>query len=468
MGGFSTMNTAISGLMASQRALDITGQNVVNANTPGYSRQRVQVSSVAGAPASNFHTGSSQAVLGGVKIDTIERVRDVFLENTRVAAGASLEAIKAQTTALEGAEQLLSEPGDGGLQSVIDDFYNSWHDLAQKPTDPGAGAVVIQRGKTVAAQLAFVSNGLEERWETARDELSSTVAQLNQAAADLAKVNERIRQGNVVGRPVNELIDQRDTLVRTIGELAGGKPSVTTDDGMVSVSVNGLNLVTGNRAERFELTGATTLATATIDPPTVTFGNSQVSVASGKAAGLLAALRTDLPNVSAQLDGLAVALRDAVNTVHSAGFTVGGAPGRRLLRRCERGEPHGGPDADLGARRRLELGFGGRQQRPRPRRPRDRRQRRDGAGAGQHEPVRPVAQPHRERGHAGPGPAARPRGAVDGTRDGGRRGRERRRREPRRGDGVAADVPAFVPGVGAGDHHRRQHARDTDQPGEVS
>ena len=154
MGGFSTMNTAISGLMASQRALDVVGQNVVNANTPGYSRQRVQVSSVAGAPSSNFHTGSSQAVLGGVKIDTIERVRDVFLENTRVAAGASMEAIKAQTNALEGAEQLLSEPGDGGLQSVVDDFYNAWHDLAQKPTDPGAGAVVIQSGRTVNAKKA--------------------------------------------------------------------------------------------------------------------------------------------------------------------------------------------------------------------------------------------------------------------------------------------------------------------------
>jgi flagellar hook-associated protein 1 len=209
----------------------------------------------------------------------------------------------------------------------VDDFYNAWHDLAQKPTDPGAGAVVIQRGKTVAAQLAFVSSGLDERWETARDELASTVSELNQAASDLAKVNERIREGNVVGRPVNELLDQRDSLFRKIGELAGGKPSVITDDGMVSVSVNGLNLVTGGRAERFELTGATTLATATLDPPTVLFGSSQVAIASGKAAGLLAALRTDLPTVSAQLDGVALALRDAVNTVHNGGFTVAGDPG---------------------------------------------------------------------------------------------------------------------------------------------
>jgi flagellar hook-associated protein 1 FlgK len=326
MSGFSTMNTAISGLMASQRALDVTGQNVVNANTPGYSRQRVQVSSIAGAPSTNFHTGNAQSTIGGVKVDTIERIRDVFLENTRVAAGASMEAVKAQTSALQGAEQLLSEPGDGGLQSVIDDFYNAWHDLAQKPTDPGAGAVVIQSGKTVAAQLSFISTGIQDRWETARNELETTVAQLNQAASDLAKVNQKIREGNVVGRPVNELLDQRDTLVRTLGELAGGKPSVTTDDGMASVSVNGLNLVTGNRAEQFALTGATTLASALSDPPTVTFGTNQVSVASGKAAGLLAALRTDLPNVSAQLDGVANTLRDVVNQVHSQGFTTAGAP----------------------------------------------------------------------------------------------------------------------------------------------
>jgi flagellar hook-associated protein 1 FlgK len=327
MSGFSTMNTAISGLLASQRALDITGQNVVNANTPGYSRQSVRISAVGGTPSSTFHTGNAQAVVGGVRVETIERIRDTFLENTRVAAGASLEAVKAQTNALQGAEQLLSEPGDGGLQSVIDDFYNAWHDLAQKPTDSGAGAVVVQRGKTVASQLAFVSSGVEERWDTARDELANTVDQLNQAAGDLAKINAKIREGNVVGRPVNELLDQRDTLVRTLGELAGGKPSVRTDDGMVSVTVNGLNLVTGDRAEQFTLSGGTTLATATTDPPTVTFGTSQVSVASGKAAGLLAALRTDLPNVSAQLDGVAVALRDAVNAVHNAGFTTAGIAG---------------------------------------------------------------------------------------------------------------------------------------------
>jgi flagellar hook-associated protein 1 FlgK len=327
MGGFSTMNTAISGLLASQRALDVTGQNVVNANTPGYSRQSVKVSSVGSAPTSTLHSANAQAVIGGVQIDTVERIRDTFLENTRVAAGASMEAVRAQTTALQGAEQLLSEPGDGGLQSVIDDFYNAWHDLAQKPTDEGAGAVVIQRGRTVVAQLAFISNGVEERWQTARAELESTVSQLNQAASDLAKVNARIREGHVVDRPVNELLDQRDTLVRTLGELAGGKPSVQTEDGMVSVTVNGLTLVSGVRAEQFTLSGGTTLATATTDPPTVTFGSAQVSVASGKAAGLLAALRTDLPSVSTQLDGLAVALRDVVNTVHAAGYTIGGASG---------------------------------------------------------------------------------------------------------------------------------------------
>ena len=330
MSGFSTMNTAISGLLASQRALDVVGQNVVNANTPGYSRQSVRVSSVGASPSSTLHTGNAQAVVGGVQIDTVQRIRDTFLENTRVAAGAALEAVKAQTSALKGAEQLLSEPGDGGLQSVMDDFFNSWHDLAQKPTDEGAGAVVIQRAKTVTAQLAFVSNGVEERWETSLQELRSTVSELNQAASDLAKINQRIRESHVVRRPVNELLDQRDMLVRKLGELAGGKPSVQTEDGMVSVNVNGLALVSGVRAEQFTLSGGTTLASALAtpaDPPVVTFGQSQVSVASGKAAGLLAALKTDLPGVSQKLDGLAVALRDVVNTVHAAGSTTTGAPG---------------------------------------------------------------------------------------------------------------------------------------------
>jgi flagellar hook-associated protein 1 FlgK len=326
MSGFSTLNTAISGLAAATRALDVTGQNIVNATTPGYSRQLVRLASVGATTAATFHTGNDQSVIGGVMVERVERIRNTFLESMRVAAGSSMTALEAQTSALQGVEQLLAEPGDNGLQAIIDDFYSAWQDLAQRPGDEGAGAVVIQRGHTVVAQLKFVASGIAERWNTSRDDLSNTIAEANQAAQDLAKVNAKIREGSITDRPVNELLDQRDQLVRQLGELVGAR-AVGDKENMVSVTINGMSLVAGAHAEELTLSGATNLGTVLTDPPRMTFGGLDVNASGGRAAGLVAALRTDLPTVALQLDGVANSLRDVVNTVHGTGFTLSGESG---------------------------------------------------------------------------------------------------------------------------------------------
>jgi flagellar hook-associated protein FlgK len=85
--GFSTLNTARTGLSAAQRAMDVTGQNVVNANTPGYSRQRVVLASTGGSTGASFFSGK-QAASGGVGVSDVTRIRDAFLEATRAAAGS--------------------------------------------------------------------------------------------------------------------------------------------------------------------------------------------------------------------------------------------------------------------------------------------------------------------------------------------------------------------------------------------
>jgi flagellar hook-associated protein 1 FlgK len=323
--GFASLNTAVSGLRAAQRGMETVGQNIVNANTPGYSRQRVELSSTGVTTAATFHTGTD-ASFGGVTVDGVTRIRDAFLESTRVAAGARMSALQSQASALSGAEQLLAEPSDTGLSSALDAFYASWHDLSVRPQDQAAGAVVLQQGASVASQLRFVSQGVGQQWGTAREGLQNVVNQANQAASDLARINDTIRSAVVADRPVNELLDQRDQLVRTITNLVGGA-AVSGDDGMVTVSVNGVALVSGTQAQPFTLSGATDIAGAAGSPPTISWGNTAVPVDSGQAAGLLAALRTDLPQVSAQLDGVATSLRDAVNTLHSAGFTLAGSAG---------------------------------------------------------------------------------------------------------------------------------------------
>jgi flagellar hook-associated protein 1 FlgK len=325
MSGFSSLNTAVTGLAAAQRAMDVAGQNIVNANTPGYSRQRVQLAEVASTPSSSLFTGGGTGV-GGVTVEGVSRIRDAFVEGARAAAGARQASLTSQTSALTGAQQLLSEPGDTGLQASMDAFYSSWHDLANNPTDVAAGSVVLQRGIAVTDQLHALANGIAAQWDQARASLQDTLAQANQAAKDLADVNSKISAGLVAGRPVNELMDQRDQLARTLGTLIGGVAS-QGQDGQVSVSVNGVAIVAGSTAQQFTLAGAATLGGAVADPPRLMWGTTTVPVDSGSAAGYLAVLGSDLPSLASKVDGVATSLRDIVNTVHATGFQKDGTPG---------------------------------------------------------------------------------------------------------------------------------------------
>jgi flagellar hook-associated protein 1 FlgK len=327
--GFSTLNTAITGLAAAQRALDIAGQNIVNANTPGYSRQRVTLASAGSATSATFHSGNG-ATFGGVSVEDVTRVRDSFLEATRAAAGAKQSALSIQASALASAQTLLSEPGETGIQAAMDGFFNSWHDLAASPTNTSNGSVVIQSGQKVVSQLQYIGDGLSAEWDNAHANLVDVVSQVNQAAKDLAELNGQIASGTVAGRPVNELTDKRDLQVRKLAELIGGN-AVPGPDNTVSVTVNGITIVSGTNAQAFTLSGAYDLGNATADPPTISWGTTPVPVESGSAAGLMATLRTDLPRVRAAVDGVATSLRDAVNTLFATGFTLSGVAGGQFF-----------------------------------------------------------------------------------------------------------------------------------------
>lgn len=326
---FSTFNTATTGLSAAQRALDSTSQNIVNSNTPGYSRQRVLLESIGPTTAASFHSGQ-KAVFGGVRVADVSRIRDAFLEATRAAAGGRQQTLVARTDILSGAEQLLSEPGDAGLQSSLDSFYGAWHDLANNPRDSAAGSVVIQRGLAVTEQLKAVSNGLAMQWTTAWNNLDDVVARINQASSDLAKVNAAIDANASSGKSTSELRDTRDLLVRRLADLAGGYAS-TDDEGVVSVSLNGVNIVSGTSWQPVSIVGGRDISTATTDPPGLTVGAYAIPVDSGSAAGLLAAMRTDLPDVSARVDEVAMSLLTAVNTVYATGFSPDGSSGNTFF-----------------------------------------------------------------------------------------------------------------------------------------
>jgi flagellar hook-associated protein 1 FlgK len=171
-----------------------------------------------------------------------------------------------------------------------------------------------------------VSTGIAAQWTTAHDTLADQVSRINQASSDLANLNQAISTGQMSGKPVNELLDTRDSLVRNLAKLAGATSSMD-DEGRVSVNINGVTIVSDTHWDPVTLSGAADISTATADPPTLRVGPFSVPVESGSAAGLLATLRTDLPKLSDSVDTVATRMITAVNTVYGTGYAPDGSTG---------------------------------------------------------------------------------------------------------------------------------------------
>jgi flagellar hook-associated protein 1 len=323
---FSGLNTAASALYAAQRAVDVTGQNVANVNTEGYSRQRVQLQSIGSSAVPAVWSTSTQ-VGQGVDSNSVIRIRDAFLEAQAQAQHAATANLTVQSDTLTSIESSFQEPGATGIQSMMTNVWSAWSDIANHPTDPGARAQLLQRSQTLVAGLHSVSGALNSQWSNTRDSLQTHLEDVNATSSSIADLNQAIKRLTQAGKPSNELQDKRDVLVLHLSEAVGAT-STPAGDGTLSVTVGGVTLVAGNSALKLSLTGANSASGVTGSPPTIMTspGGTPVQVG-GTAQGQLTSLKTLIPNYLNQLDGIAQQLATQVNAGHQAGYDVTGAPG---------------------------------------------------------------------------------------------------------------------------------------------
>lgn len=331
---FGSLATAYSGLAAARAGIDVTGQNIANAGTAGYTRQRVTQNSVP-ATQTGFMRGTAALAGQGVSVDGIARLASLTLDvGVRVAAGSSAYA-DARATALSALETGLHEPGKDGLSAKLDAFWSSWSELASHPDDPGAASAVLGAAGTVAAALASGSKAVDAQWSSVRGTVAGQVTQLNDAAKQVADLNGRIRTALASGGTANELLDQRDQLTEQIATLAGGTTR-TNADGTVDVLLGGNPLVQGTDARAVALGGGERLADGAAVTLTWTSGSaSAVSLSGGSIGGGLAVLAPAngngtggaLAQAAASYDAVATQLATTVNAVHATGTTSAGTTG---------------------------------------------------------------------------------------------------------------------------------------------
>jgi flagellar hook-associated protein 1 FlgK len=331
---FAALNVALSSLYAQRRGLEVTGQNVANANTAGYSRQRVVLNSVGGSVVPAIFA-TSTGVGEGVRYSSTERVRDMFLETRSIAEHGALAKNRGDQQVLFRIEQMFGEPGDNGLQSMLGQFWNGFDDIANHPEDMAARAQLLQRAQTLVTGFHQIGTSLEAQWGSYREQLSAVVDEVNATAANVASLNEAILAASRAGLSPNDLMDRRDLLVQKLADLTG----VTTrqgDDGVVDVYLGGTALVRGSRAELLKVSGGTTFDG--VGDPSVTPQAGTVSVqwakdsypvtlSGGSTAALTNALNSTIPSYRFRLDAIASDLVDAVNDLHVQGFGLDGVAG---------------------------------------------------------------------------------------------------------------------------------------------
>jgi flagellar hook-associated protein 1 FlgK len=331
---FGSLATAYSGLAAARAGIDVTGQNIANAGTAGYTRQRVTQSSIPAAQT-GFMRGTAALAGQGVSVDGIARLGSLTLDaGVRVASGSSAYA-DARATALSALETGLNEPGDDGLGTKLDAFWSSWSELSTHPDDPGAASAVIGAAKTVASTLASGSKAVDAQWTAVRGTVQGQVTQLNDAATRVAALNGQIRTAIASGGNGNELMDQRDQLTEQIASLAGGTVRANTD-GTVDVLIGGNAIVQGSDARSVALGGGGRLSDGAPVTLTWTSGTAgAVALSGGSIGGNLSLLAPATANgtggalaeASASYDQVATKLATAVNAVHATGTTPTGATG---------------------------------------------------------------------------------------------------------------------------------------------
>ena len=330
MSTFSGLNTATTALWAQQSGLDITGQNIANDNTVGYSRQRAELQSVGGNAVPAAYAVSNQ-VGQGVDADKVTRIRDAFMEGRAQIESSETARMTVKDSALSQIEQAFREPGETGIQAKLTAVFTAWGDVALHPTESGARTAVLQKSATLVAELKTTSSNLDKQWTQTRDSLDTLATDVNAKAESIANLNQAIKRATQAGLPVNELADKRDGLVLELSQAIGATSS-PGEDGQVNVTVAGAQLVSGTNTIKIGVVGTSVPAEATATDPrfeTVP-GGTRLNLG-GTAGGSLTALSETIPKYQEKLDQVARQLAGQVNAAHVTGYDQQGAPGEPMF-----------------------------------------------------------------------------------------------------------------------------------------
>jgi flagellar hook-associated protein 1 FlgK len=346
----SLLNVGSRALLANQAALQTAGHNIANVSTPGYSRQSVVLQTVQGQFTGGGYIGK------GVDVQTIQRNHSELLTRQATAASAVDAGDTVRMDRLRQLQEVFSG-GASGIGASINDMMNALSDVVSAPTDLTARSVALTRMDETAARMRDASQRLDEIGYTVAEQLKGSMLAVNSLAKNIAGINEQIARAKGNGQPANDLLDQRDQLIRELNQHIQTS-QVAADDGTVSVFVAGSQpLVLGNKA-----------ATLSIDDPadfgagsgkkvlnfqqpgsTTKVELNESMLGGGQVAGLLRFQNNDLAEGRNLLGRMAIAISESMNAQNKLGLTLDGKPGENLFAPISLGNATAGSGNTSGA-----------------------------------------------------------------------------------------------------------------------
>jgi len=318
------LGTAASGLLAFQRAISVTGHNISNANTEGYSRQRVEL----GTRPPGF---TGQGFIGnGVKIESIERVFDNFVAE-RLRNTTSSSARYDTLAMMSGRISNLLGDNQAGLGTGLESFFNAVQAVADDPSSIPARQLLLTEGESLVARFQNLDAQLDSMRDEINGGLSSIVAEINDLSSSIAEANRNIvdatSQGG--GAAPNDLLDKRDMLINRLSELVSVR-TVEQENGALNVFVgSGQSLVTGFLSSQLQAT-PNEFDNRYLEMAVTGAGISTVitdNLTGGRLGAMLEFRDQTLDSAQNALGRIAITLGVEFNRQHNVGMDLEGTPG---------------------------------------------------------------------------------------------------------------------------------------------
>ena len=324
MGLDGLLDIGKSALSAAQQALTVTGHNVANVNTPGYSRQEAVLTERSPINGTPGQVGT------GVQVTQIRRIVDGFINRQLTESHEALGELSITREQLFQIQTIFNDSNNQGVGAQLNAFFSSLQDVAANPSDVTPRSVLLAKSALLTSSITQVAGELSTRRTSVNDQVKQTISEINSLTAQVADLNNKIVLAEASGQNANDVRDQRDQAINELAELIDISVIAGTN-GALSVFIGRGQVVVENNVPR-NLVAVASLENGGLANVQYDTGNTRSSditalISGGKLGGLLAIRDTIIPELQTAFDRLSASLVNEVNQLHRQGYGLDGSTG---------------------------------------------------------------------------------------------------------------------------------------------